>query len=238
MGTTAILPPKVPQLAKQKTIEVFDEIAAKDDGIIDRPSFLADHPIRLLGVRGYFRNTLGEPGVNDYNVYDDAIAIIRTFNGKTFVDWFNGNCDPSKAGFNPGVGKPYAQLVAGRVWPFRLGPHRGVPGYMRQLAEDEADLAHLETIFKDGRKSGHFEVRRVEELVHGVERGATQWGYYAINVHRGGLRGTTSWGCQTIHPDQCDRFFGLINNTVPGTRQGWSVPHGIVPYALTEQKLA
>src|SRR5262245_46748936 len=85
-------------------------------------------PVRILGVRGYYRNTLGRLGVNDFGVFDDAGFLITPDK----VISFNWNCDPIKTGWNPGVSKFFAQLMPG-VWPFRQGEHKGKAGALRQL---------------------------------------------------------------------------------------------------------
>lgn len=66
----------------------------------------------VCGVRGYYRDTMGQPGVNDRNLYDDALFVVGpdTFAG------FHGNTDPSP--FRPGV----ATLIPG-CYPYRPGMH-------------------------------------------------------------------------------------------------------------------
>src|SRR5688572_28150889 len=86
--------------------------------------FLTEHgvtqPVAILGIRGYRRDTMGKPGVNDCNIYDDAL-FVRYPGG---VLNCNGNCDPVRIGWNSSLGKPFAQLKAG-VWPFVKGKHKG-----------------------------------------------------------------------------------------------------------------
>lgn len=66
----------------------------------------------VLGVRGYYRDTMGEPGVNDRGLYDDAIFVVGP---ETFVA-FNANVDPSA--FRKGI----ASLAPG--WhPYKPGKH-------------------------------------------------------------------------------------------------------------------
>ena len=68
--------------------------------------------VYLVGVRGYYRDTLGKPGTNDRGIYDDAIFIVGP---ETFAA-FNANTDPSV--FRKGI----ASLVPGVHW-YRPGKH-------------------------------------------------------------------------------------------------------------------
>jgi hypothetical protein len=72
---------------------------------------ITDH-FALLGVRGYYRDTMGERGRNDRGIYDDAIALVTP----TAYVTFNANADPVR--FKPGI----ANLKCG-VWHYRLGLH-------------------------------------------------------------------------------------------------------------------
>lgn len=66
----------------------------------------------ILGRRGYYRDSMGKPGVNEHGIYDDAIFIVVPGMFRAF----NANTDPSKD--YPGV----AVLRAG-VWRYKLGIH-------------------------------------------------------------------------------------------------------------------
>ncbi len=68
--------------------------------------------VAIIGIRGYFRDTMGQRGVNDRGIYDDALFIISP---AAFVS-FNGNVDPSV------YGKAIAVLQPG-VWSYKLGIH-------------------------------------------------------------------------------------------------------------------
>lgn len=46
--------------------------------------------VMILAIRGYFKNTIGKPNVNDRGIYDDAIILI----GPNYYKTFNGNTDP------------------------------------------------------------------------------------------------------------------------------------------------
>jgi lysozyme len=66
----------------------------------------------LVGIRGYYRDTMGKPGVNDRGIYDDAIFIVSP----THFSAWNANTDPSV--HRPGI----ASLVPG-VHRYRRGNH-------------------------------------------------------------------------------------------------------------------
>jgi lysozyme len=66
----------------------------------------------LVGMRGYYLNSMGKPGVNDRGIYDDAIALLSP----TAYATFNANTDPSI--YSPGI----ATLLPG-VHRYRKGRH-------------------------------------------------------------------------------------------------------------------
>lgn len=49
------------------------------------------YPVRLLGVRGYYRDTMGRVGTNDRGIYDDAIFVVSP----DACVAFHANTDPS-----------------------------------------------------------------------------------------------------------------------------------------------
>lgn len=75
----------------------------------------------VLAKRGYYLNTMGEPGKNDRGIYDDAIVIV----GPEVFAAFNGNTDPS-------IRRKKVAVLCGGVWRYRPGKH-GItfkrPGY-------------------------------------------------------------------------------------------------------------
>ncbi len=85
---------------------------------------LEKYPVALLGVRGYYLDTMGKSGANDRAMYDDAIFIISP---RTHLA-FNANCDPGA--FRKGI----ANLVPG-IWLYKLGIHGwSKPAARRYLA--------------------------------------------------------------------------------------------------------
>ena len=87
--------------------------------------------VALLGVRGYYKNTMGERGKNDRGIYDDAIFVISP----TAYVSYNANTDPST--HRRGI----AVLMTG-VHRYRRGRHgisrgEGYPA-LRPATKDEA----------------------------------------------------------------------------------------------------
>lgn len=158
-----------------------------------------------------------------FGEYDDELHLITPAAEHSF----RGNTDPSRTGWNKGVGKFYAQLTPG-VWPFRTGEHRQRPGNARQLTAREAQRAQLERFFTDGRARGEFAVKRVEKNLSGK----VETGYFAINLHSGAERSTSSWGCITAHPDQWAVFQPLLYAELARHGQVW--PAGWFPIVVVE----
>ena len=139
--------------------------------------------IYLLGVRGYYRDSMGKPGVNDRGIYDDAIFVVGP---ETFVA-FNANTDPSVCR------KGIASLVPG-WYPYKPGNH----GITRPGGGYPA--------FRPATKGEELPVKRDGDP--NVPSGRPG---VAINIHRGSRNSTSSEGCQTIHPDQWDTFHSLVS---------------------------
>jgi lysozyme len=71
------------------------------------------YDVQLLGVRGYFKKTLGNPDSNDVGIYDDAIFVV-TPEG---VFGYNANTDPSV------TRKGVAVLKEGGPYLYKIGMH-------------------------------------------------------------------------------------------------------------------
>lgn len=162
----------------------------------------------VLAVRAYYRDTMGKPGANDVGMYDDAFFIVSPAG----MSSWNGNTDPSRYGWNPNANGHMARLRCG-VWDFiRLKHHWSSPnGYMAF-----------------GQGYNEVTVDRIEESgkIHNSITGC-----FGINLHRGGVNGTSSEGCQTVPVDQWDEFnFTLASAIKP--------LHNRFPYILIDGPIA
>ena len=104
------MPAKSPKTRPRITAQDVEEIARKH-GVKDA--------VAIVGIRGYYLRTLGDPKKNDRGIWDDCIAVISP----TAFAAYNGNTDPSF--WRKGI----ASLVEG-VHKYRKGKHgisRGNP---------------------------------------------------------------------------------------------------------------
>lgn len=97
-------------------------------------------PVMVIGIRGYYLNSMGERGENDRGIYDDAIILI----GPGYYQTFNGNTDPRK--HENGI----AQLLPG--WHlFKQGWHGyGKPTGHKAFRTANAD--QVLPVLRDGQK--------------------------------------------------------------------------------------
>lgn len=96
---SAILPANTPRLALAQVAEIIAKSGVKD-------------AVVLVGVRGYYRDSMGKPGVNDRGIYDDALFVLSP----THFSAWNGNTDPSR------VREGVASLVPG-IHRYKKGNH-------------------------------------------------------------------------------------------------------------------
>jgi lysozyme len=139
-------------------------------------------PVCLVGIRGYYRDSMGAVGKNDVGLYDDAIILVSP---NAHVA-FNANVDPSRLGWNANARKPMAQLKSG-VYRYKLGQHgisRGNP-------------------YKALVQAGPVTVMRGDK---------EETGHFAINIHKGGRTTTSSEGCQTIPEPSWSGFINLVES--------------------------
>ena len=166
-----------------------------------------EYPLIVAGIRGFYRDSLGAPGVNDRGIYDDAIFIDTA---DAFAA-FHGNTDPSRfrgEGFSEAT-KGIASLNPGAWFVHRFDKHRG--DYLALCQR-----AGKVTVTRDGKKENY-----------------TNTGEFGINIHRGSFHGTSSLGCQTIHPEQWDSFINLAID-LARRYHGQKWKQAVIPYVLME----
>jgi lysozyme len=173
-----LLPPNRPLLPSAQIEKVILQHRAQL-----RPS----DEVILVVWRGYYRDTMGEPGRNDVGIYDDAMFWIAP---NSFSAW-NGNADPTRLGWNAKAGKFMARLAVG-VWRFEKWKHKGQYWAFGQAG----NKVTVERVRADGT------VARPES------------GQFGINLHKGSLNHTSSEGCLTVPPSQWEAFrshgYGLL----------------------------
>lgn len=163
-----IVPKNRPQLSGAEARKIL-----KEKGVLA--------PLAILGFRGYYKRTLGDPTKNDRKLYDDAIIVVTPER----IVAFNANVDPAGFGRLIGRQKALASLQPG-VWKYKKGRHkaRSPLGYMALTQYS------VVTVKRDD--------------------GKVESGYFGINIHRGGFLNTSSEGCQTIYPKQWEEFKSLV----------------------------
>jgi lysozyme len=137
----------------------------------------------VFAVRGYYSETFAPAG-NNIGEYDDAFFIVQP---DSMSSW-NGNSDPSRYGLRPEGQKYMARLKPG-CWWFRKLIHRG----KYQAFGQGPDPVTVERIRQDGSIA------------------QTETGEFGINLHLGGINGTSSEGCPTVHPVQWSAFRKALN---------------------------
>jgi Caspase domain len=196
------LPGSKPRLTQDKLAE---KLAPFD---LDRTK----HPLVVVGIRGYYKDTMGVPGVNDRGIYDDAIFIDTP---DTFAA-FNGNTDPSKhkPGSGFGESKGMAKLKPGAWFSHKLDFHGSkVFGPYRAICQRLGKV----TVTRDGKNGADYE----------------DTGDFGINIHKGSFNGTSSLGCQTIHPDQWQSFIAMAMDLAK-RYHGDHWEKTVIPYILIE----
>ena len=180
-------PPTLPRLPKEKAIEL-----GKDKWMQVCPEIVMPE-VWMLGVRAYRKSTMGNPKRNDVGIFDDMLGLVSP--GVWRPE--NANTDPSRLGWNPGVGKPYGMLEPG-VWWFYPGPHKGRSPAFRQ--SDDADVARKLGIPHDGK----FLVKRMWGWDD--PRNYLEWGHQQVNIHPAAMSSTSSWLCMTLPYDRAHNW--------------------------------
>lgn len=201
-----LCPQSKPQQPREETAEIIARSGLTDKCI-------------LLAVRGYYRDSMGEPGKNDRAIYDDAIFFLTP----TVYASFNANTDPSRyrAGNGFGSAKGMACLKAG-LYRYKPGIHGlsqyEANGYKLNDAPIKPYKAFVQagpvTVIRDGNPP------------------YPETGFFGINIHCGSYTSTSSAGCQTIYRDQWKEFYSLVTSQLGFHDQG------TVPYLLIERENA
>lgn len=180
-----MLPLNKPQITRREALEKYLPERSIDECL-------------LLGVRGYYLNTMGERNKNDRAIYDDAIFIISP---SIFLS-YNANTDPSRYGINAKINKGMAVLQAGE-YLYQIGKH-GINRERQTNGRVKAYTALVQkspvNVLRDGKNS-------------------IESGMFAINIHRGGNTTTSSEGCQTILPVQWDEFISIVQGEMKRLKQ-------------------
>ena len=163
------------------------------------------YPLVIVGIRGYYKQSMGDPESNDRGIYDDAIFI--SVPKQTFA--FNGNTDPSKYRKKTDKEKGMASLKAGVYYAHKFDIHAGkYPAICQRLGKV--------TVIRDG------------------DPPYEDTGSFGINIHRGGINTTGSEGCQTIIKDQWEQFYDIAKGYAKDF-YGTAWDKNIIPYVLIEQ---
>lgn len=125
-----IIPKSVPQITREQLLARVPMLTREQTA-----------GVFLVGIRGYYRDSMGRANVNDRGIYDDAMILV----GHNHFSTYNANTDPS-ASFK----KHLATLRPG-IWSYKLGIH----GLNRPAAQRYQALvqAAVVTVDRDGEKS-------------------------------------------------------------------------------------
>jgi hypothetical protein len=146
---------------------------------------LSSYGLFIAFIRGYRKNTMGKPGVNDRGIYDDAVAIFTNDAYYTF----NANVDPQSYRKGEGFGdkKGIASIVAGVVFKcWKLDYHKN-----KYLALCQR-LGPV-TVMRDGNPPY-------------LQTSA----YLGINNHRGRISVVDSLGCCTVPENEYPDYINTV----------------------------
>jgi len=181
--------------------KITEADALKHIAHIDRSKY----PLVILGIRGYYQDTMGKPGVNDIGLYDDAIILHHMAGAYSAFATFNGNTDPSRQ--RDGM----ATLKPGTYFSHCIGMHKG--SYTALI-----------------QRMGKVTVLRYRTGKNPIE----DTGYFGINIHRGGDYGTSSEGCQTVpringqYDEFIDRCIECMQNSFKFEYHNQTIPYVLV----------
>lgn len=171
MPRNGIVPPSRPQKPRAEV----EQILATHQ--------ISNLNVALVGIRGYYRDSMGVPGENDRGIYDDAIFVVSP----NVYSTFNANTDPT-------IYRPKVAKLKEGVWYYKKGPHPARGGYpaLRQ--------ARPVTVIRDAAVAGGTPYEDTDRPRN----------FFWINIHRGSYTTTSSLGCQTLFPAQWDAFINTV----------------------------
>jgi hypothetical protein len=79
------------------------------------------YPLIIVGIRGYYKNSMGAPKINDRGIYDDAVFIYTP----CVFAAFNANTDPSVYRKKTTTKKGIVSLLPGAWYVHKFDVHRG-----------------------------------------------------------------------------------------------------------------
>jgi lysozyme len=190
----AIVPAARPRLSSQELLQYLRPFNWDRD----------KDPLIIVGIRGYYLNSMGVPDKDDRGIYDDALFIYSP----NVMSAYNGNTDPStyRRGIGTGQQRGMAVLCPGAWYVHKFDLHNG-----KYLALCQR-LGPVNVI-RDG------------------DPDYIDSGYFGINIHRGSYNGTSSLGCQTIYPTQWESFINLAADQAKRL-YGLKWNNHVIPYFL------
>ena len=154
---------------------------------------LAGYAVKILGVRGYYKHTMGDPDKNDVGIYDDAMFVTSpnpSNGGAGFFKSYNANTDPSKIFKNVAILKP------GGPYLYKIGMH------------------NMKAPYEALRQYGNVTVLR-----NGIPVTDSPSHRFYIDIHKGGNTTTSSLGCQTICRPQWAGFLKDVKQQLALNKQ-------------------
>jgi lysozyme len=154
------------------------------------PFILDQFPVKLLGIRGYYKDSIGKPGMNDIDVYDDALIVVAPSHYSTW----NFNTDPTR------YEKTIARLKEGGPYLYKIGLH------------------NMKHPYEALRQWGRVTVIRGTAADEREETDTADHPFF-IDIHKGGVNTTSSLGCQTLPLSQWDEFLKTVKYQIKLNKQ-------------------